>query len=284
MSFGTDFQVLDMPDFITITIVTIRPSKLATYLVQRLIMSNLLHALVLLLRSTKYNYDTFRIAPHNYWYKRFQSFLPLGSKAPNFSCLDTDGKRVSLSEYHRKSFVVLEFGCMTCAPAVTQAATYPNSLSKLAPKYQPQGVEFLMVYTRETHPGENVCRHNSFSEKMEHAKTFRKEDQVKLRLIVDSLDGKIHRKYGMLPNMVYIISKEGRIVYKASWTDSADIAEALDNLILWDREGFTPMDSVAVVQKYHFIYDRNLEEHKRIYERAGRKAVKDLRREIEYPI
>ncbi len=236
------------------------------------------------LSALNYNYDTFRIAPHNYWYKRFQKFLPLGSKAPNFNCLDTDGKRVSLADFRGKSFVVLEFGCMTCAPAVTQAATYPNSLSSLAPKYQRRGVEFLMVYTRETHPGENVCRHLSFSDKAEHAKKFKEVDKVKLRVLIDSLDGKIHQKYGMLPNMVYVINKEGRIVYKASWTDSQDVAEVLDNLLLWDKEGFTPTDSVAVVQKYRFIYDRNLAEHKRVYERAGPKAVQDLRREIKYPI
>src|SRR5712692_3247947 len=122
--------------------------------------------------AEKYNYETFRIAPHDYWYKKFGAFLPLGSKAPAFSCLDVDGRKVALSDFRNKSFVVLEFGCMTCAPAVTQIATYPNSLSELAPKYRSKGVEFLMVYTRETHPGETVCRHTTFSEKMTHAKAF----------------------------------------------------------------------------------------------------------------
>ncbi len=231
-----------------------------------------------------YNYDTFRIAPHNYWYNKFQDILPLGSKAPNFTAIDTDGKKVSLFDYKGKSNVVLEFGCMTCAPAVTQVASYPNSLSKLAQKYRSKGVEFLMIYTRETHPGEVVCRHTSFSEKMTHAKSFKKDENVRIRVIVDSLDGKIHHKYGLLPNMVYIVNKEGNIVYKASWTDSDDVADTLDNLILWDRKGFTATDSIAVVQKYHFIYDRNLKEHGRIYAKAGKKAVEDLRREINYPI
>ena len=173
---------------------------------------------------------------------------------------------------------------MTCAPAVTQSATYKTSLSKMIPRFAPRGVEFLMVYTRETHPGENVRSHKKLEDKIEHARLFKELEKVQLRLLVDSLDGKIHKKYGMLPNMIYIINKEGRIVYKASWTDSNEIESVLENLLLWDKEGFTPMDSVAVVEKYHFIYDRDVEEHRRIYERAGKTAVEDLRKEVNLPI
>jgi peroxiredoxin len=234
--------------------------------------------------ASTYNYSHFSVKPYNKWYKEFLKHLPLGSNAPDFSCVDTEGKRVRLSQFRNKSFVVLEFGCMTCAPAVTQSTTYQTSLSNMMQEFRDRGVEFLMVYTRETHPGENIRRHTKFEEKMEHAKTFKELEKVKLRLIVDSLDGKIHKKYGLLPNMVYVINKEGSIVYKASWTDAAEIKSVLENLLLWEKEGFTPMDSVAVVEKYHFIYDRDVPEHKRIYERSGPTAVKELRREVNLPI
>jgi len=154
----------------------------------------------------------------------------------------------------------------------------------MMPKFSDRGVEFLMVYTRETHPGENIRNHKKFEEKVEHAKLFKEIEKVKLRLLIDSLDGKIHRKYGILPNMVYIINKEGSIVYKASWTDAKEVERVLENLLLWEKEGFTPMDSVAVVEKYHFIYDREVEEHRRIYERSGPRAIKELREEVHLPI
>jgi peroxiredoxin len=234
--------------------------------------------------ASTYNYDHFSIKPYNRWYREFLKHLSLGSKAPNFSCIDTEGRKVSLSQFRGNSFVVLEFGCMTCAPAVTQSTTYKTSLSNMMPKFASRGVEFLMVYTRETHPGEKIQKHRKFEEKVEHARLFKEAEKVQLRLLVDSLGGKIHRKYGMLPNMVYIINKEGRIVYKASWTDACEIEAALENLLLWEREGFTPMDSVAVVEKYHFIYDRDVEEHRRIYERSGKRAVEELRREVHLPI
>ena len=119
-----------------------------------------------------------------------------------------------------------------------------------------------MVYTRETHPGENIRSHVKLDEKLEHARLFKQIENVKLRLLVDSLDGRIHRMYGMLPNMVYIISKEGRIIYKASWTDSRRLTASSATCSAGRRKGFTPLDSVAVVEKYHFIMDRNKEEQR----------------------
>jgi len=232
----------------------------------------------------QYNYEHFTIKPYARLYQQFLKILPLGSSAPDFSCIDVDGKKVQLSEFRRKSFVVLGFGCMTCAPAILHAASYPHNLSKLSQQFQDRGVEFLMVYTRETHPGENLARHSKIYEKIEHAKRLRDEEGVTTRILIDSLDGKIHRKYGLLPNMIYVVNKEGRIVYKSSWTDSKEIEEVLQNLLLWEKEGFTPMDSVAVVQKYHFIHETDLEARKRIYKRAGSQAIKDLQKETDFPL
>jgi peroxiredoxin len=232
---------------------------------------------------SNYNYERFMVKPYIHLYKKFQSLLPVGSVAPNFALVDTDGREVSLSDFRGKSNVVLVFGCMTCAPAVGQLVSNEHNLSKLAAKYQ-QGVEFLSVYTREAHPGEKISKHASFHEKLLCAVRFRQEDGVQLRVLVDDVQGTVHRKYGLLPNMVYIINKEGRIVYRASWTDSRDVESALDNLLLWEQLGESPMDSIALVEKYHFIHDRDLDIRKRVYGRAGEKAVEDLRREIQLPI
>jgi len=235
-------------------------------------------------KADSYNYGAFSISPYEKWYRDFLRRLPVGSMAPNFKARDTEGNWAVLSQFRNKASVVLEFGCMTCAPAVTQTATYRRSLSSIMPHFSKRGVRFLMVYTRETHPGEYIPKHTSFDQKLTHAKRFKEEDRVKIRVIVDSLDGEIHRKYGWLPNMVYIIDKLGRIAYKASWTDVNEVESVLENLLLWESKGFTPLDSVAVVEKYHFIYDRNVEEHARVYRRSGPRAVRDLRREVKLPI
>ena len=38
-----------------------------------------------------------------------------------------------------------------------------------------------------------------------------------------------------MPNMIYIIDKNGKIAYKAMWTDHEEIASVLANLALADR-------------------------------------------------
>ncbi len=151
---------------------------------------------------SSYNYQHFSKL-YAKWYKEFLKVLPLGSKAPDFSCVDTDGKRVRLSDYRDNSIVVLEFGCMTCAPAMIQAASYFESIpKKLVPKYSDQNVSFLMVYTRETHPGEYIRSHGKLEEKLEHAKLFKQLENVNSACSLIVWGGKIHRKYGMLPNIV----------------------------------------------------------------------------------
>ena len=51
-------------------------------------------------------------------------------------------------------------------------------------------------------------------------------------LLVDDLRGTVHRAYGEMPNMVYIIDKQGKVVYKAMWTDHTEIETVLENLVM----------------------------------------------------
>ncbi len=228
----------------------------------------------------RYNYQHFKFAPYKRLFGDFLKSMPIGSEAPDFACTDTEGRRTRLSDYRGRSFVVLEFGCITCAPAVTQSALYSTSISrKLVSRFAGKGVEFLMVYTREAHPGERTPGHRSFREKMEAARRFKKVDRISLRVLVDGLDGRIHRKYGLLPNMVYIVDKKGNIAYKASWTDAGDVGEALSNLLLWEK-GAKTRHTVGMVEKFHFIKDDNIRLHSRIYARGGEQALREIREEL----
>jgi len=50
------------------------------------------------------------------------------------------------------------------------------------------------------------------------------------RMLVDDLEGAVHRAYGSLPNMSYIVHR-GIVVYRADWTDVRTISMALDQLV-----------------------------------------------------
>jgi hypothetical protein len=152
-----------------------------------------------------------------------------------------------------------------------------SPLNALAATYQPKGFEFLMVYVREPHPGEHYGPHRSFAQKLQHARDCAAQDDVRTRLVVDDLHGTMHRAYGTLPNMVYVLDREGRVVYKAMWTDHAELSEVLANLV-WAEEQQARGIRVkpSYVERLAYVpanYDDGLRE--RVFDRAGPQASRD---------
>ena len=81
----------------------------------------------------------------------------------------------------------------------------------------------MFLYTREAHPGENVPHHDSFERKLACAALLREETGIGRDILVDDLAGTVHRAYGLMPNMTWVIGRGGRIAYKADWTSAANV-------------------------------------------------------------
>ena len=101
----------------------------------------------------------------------------------------------------------------------------------MAKKYQDKGFSFLFVYSREAHPGENFPAHRSMEDKLHHAQAFKEKEGVERPVLVDDLEGTGHHLYGTLPNMTYLISTSGQILFRADWTDPPTIEGALDYIL-----------------------------------------------------
>jgi hypothetical protein len=135
----------------------------------------------------------------------------------------------------------------------------------------------LTIYVREPHPGENYPAHSSWEQKLRFAKDCREQDGIQNPLLVDDLDGTVHCRYGSLPNMIYIIDKNGAVAYKAMWTDHQEIAAVLANLALTDRlqsQGIRLKPSYT--EKVNYIpaeYSDGLRET--VFARAGAQASSD---------
>lgn len=82
----------------------------------------------------------------------------------------------------------------------------------------------------EAHPGERLPHHQSMHQKLRHAWLFRDRWSVRRPILVDDLDGTLHRAYGTLPNMTHIVSASGRVSYRADWTDAHSIEWVLEYL------------------------------------------------------
>lgn len=79
------------------------------------------------------------------------------------------------------------------------------------------------MYTREAHPGENVPGHDSFGRKLAGARLLREETGICRDILVDDLAGTVHRAYGLMPNMTWVIDRGGQVAYKANWTSAANV-------------------------------------------------------------
>ncbi len=86
-----------------------------------------------------------------------------------------------------------------------------------------------MVYVREPHPGERTGAHSSMEEKIKHAKELPSLYGEYRKVVVDSLDGDMHIKYGLRPNSIYVINPAGQVIYRCDWTVSSELKKVLDN-------------------------------------------------------
>ena len=109
---------------------------------------------------------------------------------------------------------------------------------QLRDKYQDRDVEFFTLYVREPHPDERSYRkysqHTTYEQRMEYAQELAEIKNLTHDVIVAELDGKLHESLGQLPNMAYIIDKQGKVYYKATWTDVDRLDKALAELVTAD--------------------------------------------------
>ena len=150
-----------------------------------------------------------------------------GDRAPDFKGRTLEGDVVRLSDFSGEKNVVLAFGSATCP----MTAGSLRGLNDLAEEYRGDDVEFLFVYVREAHPGDRLPAHQSIDDKIAAAELLREEEEVEIPIMVDDLDGAIHKKYGKLPSPAYLVDKSGRIAFRSLWGRPGEIEAALEELL-----------------------------------------------------
>jgi len=209
----------------------------------------------------------------------FNPNLHVGMPAPDFTVTDLDGKSTGLSDYLGKKHVVFEFGCITAPVFINDIVT----LNHLHARYRDEDIQFLIVYAREAHPGENYPAHTAFEQKLAHARDLQRLENVQFPVVVDSLEGEAHRRYGLRPSPVYVINKDGLIVYKASWLNPDELDLALGQLVRaghWQAGGRRPLRQVYSELWTSLWINRSV--HERVFDRAGKGAREDVARAFGY--
>lgn len=145
----------------------------------------------------------------------------------------------------------------------------------MAREYAAQGITFVFVYVREAHPGELIPAHRSFEQKVAQARLFQARFDVQRPILVDDLAGTAHQRYGMLPNMTYLIGRGGRVLFRSDWTDPPTIEVMLRytlNARARRREGMKLAPFYADFVGYRWS---DIAEHHRVLALGGQSALDD---------
>ncbi len=170
---------------------------------------------------TGYNYDKF--STDDYEFEQIAGPVP-GQKAPDFELTTPSGNKCRLLDI-KGDFLVLEMGSITC-PLFQSRRGIMGRLSQDFP-----GVASSVLYVREAHPGAAIPSHRNFEEKQEAARRLKDEDGEGRLILVDDFDGAAHRAYGSMPNAVYIINRNGCVVFRADWNNPSATRKAIAALV-----------------------------------------------------
>ena len=195
----------------------------------------------------------------------------VGVAAPEFEAETLDGRIVRLNDFRGRSHVVMMTGAVTSPMCAFEVPEF----NQLQTAFAAQGVEFFVLYTRESHPAENYGAHTSFEQKLSYARELQRLEDVRFAVIIDHLDGRIHRAYGVWPNGLFVIHKDGRLVFRSNMANHRELRQFLEDLVA--AEG-----AVAAGRMLHLQYSERVvaheadqATHRRVYERAGPKAFAD---------
>ena len=90
----------------------------------------------------------------------------------------------------------------------------------------------------EPHPGERGFRGykqpQTYEERMAHAKELVEKKGITSPVLIDNMDEQFRTELGKLPNVAYVVNKDGVVHYKSSWADADKIDKALAELVTAD--------------------------------------------------
>jgi hypothetical protein len=141
-------------------------------------------------------------------------------------------------------------------------------------------IEFVSVYVREAHPGENYPHHTDQEQKTRHARDWVEQDKVPWTVAVDTVDGSVHRGYGPLPHSAYLVDRTGRVAFRALWAGhEALLREKIEELLRREAAGEDPINlgqqENPIIPLIH-----GAAEFDHAVARGGDKSKQDFRREM----
>ena len=124
---------------------------------------------------------------------------------------------------------------MTGAITSPMCAFEAPQFGRLQRDFAEHGILFFILYTRESHPAENYPAHRSLDQKISYARALQRLENIEVPVIVDHLDGRIHRAYGLWPNALFVIHKDGRLVFRSNMANHRELRQYLEDLLAAEK-------------------------------------------------
>lgn len=181
-----------------------------------------------------YNYE--RFAPERYDLAAFHG-PQVGEPFPDVEVARLDGGTMRISDL-RGHPVVLETGSISCPVFMAKR----KEMTEVA--YDHPEARFLVLYTREAHPGTRLGPHLSMDDKRRNAEHLREAGERRV-IVLDDVRGSLHKRLGSLPDSVYVLDEEGTVVFRAPWNDPDTVETVLKRL-----QHDQPMGDVLAEPRY----------------------------------
>jgi peroxiredoxin len=195
----------------------------------------------------------------------------IGAAAPEFEATTVDGGIVRLSDFRGQRHVIMMTGAVTSPMCAFEVP----ALNQLQQDFADKNFAFFLLYTRESHPAENYSAHTSFEQKLSYARELQKLEDIHFPILVDHLDGRIHRAYGLWPNALFVIDKDGRLIFRSNMANHAELRQFLEDIVAAEK---AEADGRVLHLQYServIAHEADQATHRRVYERAGPKAFED---------
>jgi len=195
----------------------------------------------------------------------------IGVLAPDFEALTLDGTIVRLGDFRGKRHVVVMTGAVTSPMCAFEIPAF----NQLQQDFDGKGISFFLLYTRESHPAENYPSHRSWEQKLAHAHDLKRLEDVRFPLLVDTLDGRIHRAYGVWPNALFAVHKDGRLIFRSNMANHRELRQFLEDLVAAEQAAQEGQVLHLQYSERVVPHEADRATHRRVYERAGPKAFED---------
>ncbi len=98
-------------------------------------------------------------------------------------------------------------------------------------------VHVVDVLVRQAHPGTNEPPYASDEQKRADAERYQRTERIPWVVVVDDIEGSVHRAYGGLSNPSYLIGTDGLVSFYAPVTGAPRLHRALEELMAQGGRG-----------------------------------------------